>query len=213
MPSARSQRPSPRQLCQCLCQTQRTQRRPRPFSTTSARPTKLRMDMFRWLNGPGAAFRQPLKGSTNYLNAYDRDGTLLRATRRAQNAAASADAELDEAEGESIAGTDEAGEGTGRNARAVTLRKRRGPNDLPPERPQDLQPFPLNPQFRSQAVLDEALREEIYARVQLQGKSVRTVSAELSVAMDRVAAVVRLKSVEKEWTKKVSLVRSCAPTT
>ena len=38
--------------------------------------------MFRWLNGPGSVFRQPLPGSTNYLNAYDRTGRLLRAKNR-----------------------------------------------------------------------------------------------------------------------------------
>lgn len=34
--------------------------------------------MFTWLNGPGAAFRDPLPGSTNYLSAYDKKGQLNR---------------------------------------------------------------------------------------------------------------------------------------
>ncbi|KAL1957738.1 hypothetical protein VTO42DRAFT_5581 [Malbranchea cinnamomea] len=52
----------------------------RTFSTTpSQHATKLRRDMFEWLNGPGAVFKNPLPGSTNYLSAYDRQGKLLRA--------------------------------------------------------------------------------------------------------------------------------------
>lgn len=47
------------------------------------------------------------------------------------------------------------------------------------------------------------MREEIYSRVKTQGKSVRQVSAELAVSLERVAAVVRLKAVEKEWVDSV----------
>lgn len=48
------------------------------------------------------------------------------------------------------------------------------------------------------------MREEIFQRVQIQGQSVRQVSAELAVSLERVAAVVRLKAVEKEWIDNVS---------
>jgi hypothetical protein len=34
--------------------------------------------MFEWLNGPGAVFKDPLPGSTNYLSAYDKSGRLMR---------------------------------------------------------------------------------------------------------------------------------------
>lgn len=54
--------------------------RHRLFSSTTKRPTRLRRDMFGWLNGPGAAFRDPLPGSTNYLSAYDKKGQLIRGT-------------------------------------------------------------------------------------------------------------------------------------
>lgn len=37
--------------------------------------------MFGWLNGPGAVFRDPLPGSTNYLGAYDKKGQLLRTSK------------------------------------------------------------------------------------------------------------------------------------
>lgn len=64
-------------------------------------------------------------------------------------------------------------------------------------------PYPLNRSFRSQSVLSNQMREEIYSRVKTQGKSVRQVSAELAVSLERVAAVVRLKAVEKEWVDSV----------
>ena len=74
---------------------------------------------------------------------------------------------------------------------------------LPKETAEDLMPFPMNRQFRSQAVLSEELKNAIYERVVVQGKSVRNVSAALGVEMRRVGAVVRLKAVEKEWETKV----------
>jgi hypothetical protein len=64
-------------------------------------------------------------------------------------------------------------------------------------------PFPLNPAFRSHPVLSEELKEEIYNRIVGSGRSVRSVSAELGVSLERVAAVVRLKAVEKQWIEEV----------
>jgi hypothetical protein len=64
-------------------------------------------------------------------------------------------------------------------------------------------PFPLNPAFRSHPVLSEELKEEIYQRIVGSGRSVRSVSAELGVSLERVAAVVRLKAVEKQWIEEV----------
>lgn len=64
-------------------------------------------------------------------------------------------------------------------------------------------PFPLNRQFRSQAVLSEELKDAIFKMVMEDGKSVRDASAALGVEMRRVAAVVRLKAVEKDWETKV----------
>ena len=65
-------------------------------------------------------------------------------------------------------------------------------------------PFPLNPNFVSEPVLSEELREEIFRRVVVQKKSVRAVSVELKVDMRRVAAVVRLVSLERQWRSQVS---------
>ncbi|RBR12876.1 uncharacterized protein FIESC28_08439 [Fusarium coffeatum] len=70
------------------------------------------------------------------------------------------------------------------------------PNYLGPH--QD-QPFPLNPLFRSQPVLAEQTRELIYDKVIRKGDSLKAVSAEMHIDVRRVAAVVRLKEVEKQW--------------
>ncbi|PNH37532.1 hypothetical protein VD0004_g9257 [Verticillium dahliae] len=64
------------------------------------------------------------------------------------------------------------------------------------------QPFPLNPLFRSPRVLDESMREEIFKRVTQQKLSLKAVSADLGVDIRRVAAVVRLKTLEKQWEAK-----------
>lgn len=60
-------------------------------------------------------------------------------------------------------------------------------------------PFPENPFFRSQPVLGEETRELVWEKVVLNGESIKAVAAELSIDMRRVAAVVRLKQVEKSW--------------
>ena len=76
----------------------------------------------------------------------------------------------------------------------------------------DLRPFPLNQHFRSESILSESLREEIWRRVQIEKKSVRTVSVELGVEMRRVGAVVRLVELEKKQREEVSCQSSTAPT-
>ncbi|MCJ1379215.1 hypothetical protein MMC17_002315 [Xylographa soralifera] len=144
--------------------------------------------MFRWLNGPGSAFRYPLPGSTNYLNAYEASGKLIRLQSAPKARAKDEDEELEDLSDED-------------RPKNTTPNIASG-EPIPPETADDLMPFPLNRQFRSQAVLSEELKEEIYKRVTQQGKSVRLVSAELGVEMRRVGAVVRLKSVEKEWVDK-----------
>jgi hypothetical protein len=68
----------------------------------------------------------------------------------------------------------------------------------------DHSPFPLNRNFVSQPILSEQMRENIWKRIMQDGQSVRDVSATLGVEMRRVAAVVRLKEVEKEWLRIVS---------
>src|SRR5438876_628033 len=53
----------------------------REFSQTACqRLTQRRRKFYEWLNGPGAALKEPLPGSTNYLGAYDKYGNLVRAS-------------------------------------------------------------------------------------------------------------------------------------
>lgn len=165
--------------------------------------------MFAWLNGPGRAFREPLNGSTNYLGAYDRSGKLRRGNGRALQENDEAKLEknkkkedeededdLDDVEKEQRR---EAKKSAAANAEAKDARRERGP-----ETPQDLRPFPLNQNFRSQSVLSEELREQLWKEVSENKRSVSTVSAVYGVDMRRVGAVVRLKTVEKEWIAQVS---------
>ncbi len=164
--------------------------------------------MYRWLNGPGEVFRQPLPGSTNYLNAYDRSGNLLRAKSadvgaKVKNTEQEKDEEREEVEEQQEGeDRDNRGKKDASVSKVISEAKRAMPA-LPKETAEDLMPFPMNPQFRSQAVLSEELKDAIWKRVMEDGKSVRDTSAVLNVEMRRVAAVVRLKAVEKEWEKQV----------
>ncbi|KAM4061167.1 eukaryotic mitochondrial regulator protein [Hirsutella rhossiliensis] len=74
----------------------------------------------------------------------------------------------------------------------------RGPRYLGPHRDQ---PFPLNPLFRSLPVLDDSTKELIWDKVMKRGESLKAVSAEMNVDVRRVAAVVRLKEVQRQWEK------------
>ena len=160
--------------------------------------------MFRWLNGPGSTFRHPLPGSTNYLNAYDRDGRLIRAKNRSFGKAGQ-DKEGEKDEKNEDEDVDEDGEIVPKKTQIIKeiIKGTKEEPSLPKENAEDLMPFPLNRQFRSQNVLSEELKDAIYERVMVKGQSVRNVSAGLGVEMNRVAAVVRLKAVEKEWEKEV----------
>lgn len=81
----------------------------------------------------------------------------------------------------------------------------KGNKPLPREQDSDLMPFPQNRAFRSERVVNEAMREDIWEKVMKDGQSVKTVSAQLGVEMSRVGAIVRLKEIEKEWVRRVSL--------
>lgn len=70
-------------------------------------------------------------------------------------------------------------------------------------------PFPLNPHYRSNKVLDDRSRELIWSKIMQEGETIKAVSAEFGVDIRRVAAIVRLKEVEKDWIAKVSLMQSC----
>ena len=139
--------------------------------------------MFSWLNGPGSVFRLPLPGSTNYLNAYDEQGRLIRATRKRRQDTESDDVMDDD---------------TPSLAQNI-----QGEQAIPEETLDDFMPFPMNRLFRSQAVLSEELRDEIFRLWKEEGKTVRRISADMQVEMRRVGAVLRLKSVEEEWKNQV----------
>jgi hypothetical protein len=125
----------------------------------------------------GRNFRDPLPGSTNYLGAYNSNGELLRARGGAT------ENNRDDSSG------------------GITPR---GNKPLPREYVNDLMPFPQNRAFRSERVVNEAMREDIWGKVMKDGQSVKAVSAQLGVEMNRVGAIVRLKEVEKEWVRRVS---------
>ena len=166
--------------------------------------------MHAWLSGPGKAFRDPLPGSTNYLSAYDRRGQLIRSQR--EERAALSDPLLDEPE--TAIQSREREEGVSQETikqRATEREKRReerremgARGGVPKERQNDLRPYPLNQQFRSQSVLSEELRAKIYDLVVDGGMDVKAVSATFAVDVRRVAAVVRLMSLERKWVDEVS---------
>ena len=151
--------------------------------------------MFQWLNGPGAVFKDPLPGSTNYLSAYSPNGQLIRSMDSDRGSTDTA--KLEEADTEQGAH-----QGSDRSSSSRRMNVASG-QPIPLEEAEDMFPFPGNKGFRSEAVLSEELKDEIWKRVVVDKTSVRRVSADLLVDMRRVGAVVRLKAVEKEWEKKV----------
>jgi hypothetical protein len=176
------------------------------------RSTLLRREMAAWFAGPGYKFRRQFPGSTNYLSAYNPNGQLRRRQFRKNEEATEIDPkmeelrekqilkaeeedELDEAERQSRA----EGRAADRALRAAQLKR------TPKEGPSDLRPFPLNTSFRSEAVLSEEFREELYRQIVLKKMDLQSISAAYGVDMRRVAAVVRLKTVEKQWIEEVSL--------
>ncbi|KAL8765295.1 MAG: hypothetical protein Q9203_006655 [Teloschistes exilis] len=120
--------------------------------------------MFRWLNGPGQAFRDPLPGSTNYLNAYDPQGNLIRA--RGNRAPSQ-----DDSGNETREGNEDGSEPA--SGRLEVEQNIASGKPIPKEQADDLIPFPMNRQFRSQPVLSEELRNEIYRRITQENQSVR----------------------------------------
>ncbi len=75
-------------------------------------------------------------------------------------------------------------------------------------------PFPHNQYFKSAKVLDEKARELIWEKIMREGETIKGVSAEFGIDIRRVAAIVRLKEVEKDWIAKVSWfcgICSCFP--
>lgn len=147
--------------------------------------------MFQWLNGPGSIFKDPPPGSTCYLGAYDKEGQLRSALKDQKETGGNVERNRDDLETEEDE-DDTKGENHGR---AIV-------------RQSDRRPFPLNQYFKSQSVLSEELKDEIWRRVMEMGQSVKVVSTGLNVEMRRVGAVVRLKSVEKQWVEQVCWIHT-----
>ena len=164
--------------------------------------------MYAWLDGPGKVFHDPLPNSTNYLSAYDKAGRLIRARDPSKSKSNEDNEESDDKnEEDAESSTEESdAERLAKEARRQEQENRQGENNIPPESVEDLRPYPQNAQFMSQPVLSVELRDEIFRRVKEQGLDVRTVSAQLGVAIERVGAVVRLKTVEEEWAKQVRII-------
>lgn len=180
----------------------------RTFSSTprsnAGRTTRQRRIMFQWLDNQGAAFREPLPGSTNYLSAYDNAGALKRIKyERRNNASSESTADNSEDELSTLGaiakefGDAETDDTSGKKTEGSEVK-------LPKETRGDMRPFPLNKAFFSEPVLSEEFREEIWRRIMKDGMSVREVSATTGVEMRRVGAVVRLKEIEKAWLSTVS---------
>lgn len=135
-------------------------------------------------------FREPLQGSTNYLGAYDRSGNLLRLRYGA---------EQENEEEDKIDESKLSDEEKAKRIEEKETKEKEDRHKMPKERASDLRPYPLNNDFRSQSILSEELREELYKKIVDEKVDLSTVSALYGVDMRRVAAVVRLKAIEKNW--------------
>ncbi|KAL1296655.1 hypothetical protein AAFC00_000136 [Neodothiora populina] len=156
--------------------------------------------MFAWLNGPGRAFREPQPMSTNYLGAYDKMGKLRRNQGRDMDSPATSAAEEEDVKDEGLSDAEKQELKEKRKAELEDAKAQQNMHIKPTAA--DFRPFPLNFSFKSEPVLSEGLREELWRQVVELKQSVATVSAVFGVDMRRVAAVVRLTTVEKEWVAK-----------
>lgn len=153
------------------------------------------------------------------MSAYDKSGNLIRAKYQRQDEGGEEVVVPLEDEPEIERKEEEEGldrvERDARFASRQAARDRKANADarggIPKERQSDMRPFPLNQNFRSQPVLSENFREVIYDQVVERGVDVSTVSAAFGVDIRRVAAVARLKTIEKKWLAEVSLTPSFLP--
>lgn len=170
--------------------------------------------MFSWLNTTGATLKLPRPDHTpNYLGATARDDPGEKAFNASAAAkgqeGAPSEAKKDEDGEKSNSETFDPNEEERKEAEKSsyssierdTRTKRPRPRKLEKN---DLTPFPLNKHFMSQPVLSEEFREVLYLKVVEEKMSVRSVSAEYGVSMERVAAVVRMKQMERDWVQQVS---------
>jgi len=169
--------------------------------------TRLRRNMFAWLNGPGRKLRAPFPGSTNYLGAYNKSGVRRSKNVRAGQKGQSGDNEQkqeQEPEQEEDEDNDSDEAATDKSSRKDDpVGERHFQPNRDPSKASELKPYPLNEYFISQPVLSEQLRDKIYEDVVEKGSTVTQASITWQVDIRRVAAVVRLKAVEKQWIEEV----------
>ena len=79
----------------------------------------------------------------------------------------------------------------------------RRPSQEDKETTKTIHPFPENPHFVSEPVLSEASRQSIWKAVMKRALPLKAVSARFNVDIRRVAAVVRMKQIEKQWEHEV----------
>lgn len=149
--------------------------------------------MWSWLNTAGANFIQPSDSfQTNYLTGFT-GASMFKVRRATEGRPAPRRSRINDRSGDSETADSKALEETAVDDSASSAQKILKARE----------PFPLNPDFKSEAILSEELRLEIWKRVQVYDQSVRQVSADLNVEMRRVGAVVRLVEVEKRMRAEV----------
>ncbi|RMZ88939.1 hypothetical protein DV736_g3830, partial [Chaetothyriales sp. CBS 134916] len=172
------------------------------------RRTRLRRQMRLWLETTGALLKDPLLGKTNYLSGINAAGQRIADGPAGDVDRRGASQEASEQNGDNNAskGGDETEDARNLEQHAVDdsqaseAKMSRGRTKMDANT-QTLMPFPLNPHFISQSIPSEALRVEVWRRVQEEKKSIRQVSVELGVEMRRVAAIVRLMELEKNMIR------------
>jgi hypothetical protein len=90
-------------------------------------------------------------------------------------------------------------------------RKFKSPTGRPNYLTGSSQPFQSNPHFISEPVLSDEAREQIWKEVVVDGEAMKLISVRYGVDVRRIAAIVRLKEVEKRWVKDVSVFPGCSP--
>lgn len=63
--------------------------------------------------------------------------------------------------------------------------------------------FPQNQKFLSQPVLSYPLKQAVWRAVSTGESSIRQASVDFKIDIRRVAAVIRLKEIEKQWRTEV----------
>ena len=148
--------------------------------------------MFKWLNGPGAIFKDPPPQPSNYLGVYKLVGENYVPINK-QESKHDTPKEVNTV---NISGEED------NTIQEPDQSQSQTPEPALPSDEQKV--YPKNPHFKSQRVLSEELKDQIWHRVVVLGQSVQTVSTELKVEMRRIGAVVRLKTIEKQWVEQVS---------